>query len=498
MNKHFQRNSDRRWDPPRRAYGRIDSVELPTSGGAVALVSIDMIDADWLDRKIQNNALPALTDSKTPAAWRGFPSGKASNPFEGAPLFRLEMELLIQGSWFGMPGLSAMYGPLLDIELAHLETAWLELDISLPMDHASKESTANIYPALFSDPRPVVAKGKLVSVAQGKALSDVFSLAQLPAISTGYLVALISKAKADSLAAYDVGQGNASALMSGPSERIPTLYFDLGAGVYRNKHTTPEDLRFCFTNEPMIILSHWDADHWAGAYATSIYDGYPALRQTWVAPLQEVGPTHVAFAYDVLMNGGRFFTYNPLKDTVGVSHLTPNIAVRVAVGTGADRNGSGIVLAVENQATSNGSRSWILTGDCEYKFFMSALAPADPVAIVVPHHGADLHGGSKAPAPVSGDEYKRLVYSFGPNNRHGKSNVQHPTGEGVTAHSSWDHGAWKTKKIGSMMPGADVLATAEHTAKPQRGGVILGWDSRPVPMPPPCHGHHCTTDLNQS
>jgi len=287
--------------------------------------------------------------------------------------------------------------------------------------------------------------------------------------------------------------------MSNPVEPFPTLYFDLGAGVYRNKHTTPADLKFCFTKQPTIILSHWDTDHWTGAYAASVSCGHVALKQTWVAPLQKVGPSHLAFALDVLSNGGEFFIYKPQKRKVSFKCLTPNVVVRIAAGTGADRNGSGIVLAVENSATRNGARSWILTGDCEYKFFIPALTSVAPVAIVAPHHGATLHGGSVSPSPVATDNYKRLIYSFGPNNRHGKSGVQHPTSGGMSAHELWNHGKWTTGKIGHVTPGADILATSDQSPTPTRGGALVGWDTLPAtPAPQPCHGSECTTKLQKS
>lgn len=442
----------------------------------------------------------SMTDHISRArAWAQFNPGCTNSPFKKAPLFRLEVELSNHESWFGMTGLRRLHDTEPDTETARLENLWLELNLSPTNSKSNGEKLADLYPTLFSDPVPVSVEGKLVSAAKGKSLADIFSLGHLPEISTEQLLKLLSKATARNLAVYDVGQGNANALI-GDGCGFPTLYFDLGAGVYRNKHTTPNDLRFCFTEKPPIILSHWDADHWAGTYATSVGGEYPALKQLWIAPLQEVGPIHIAFAHDVLESKGEFFTSTTLENNIGISTLTsdPNITVHFTLGTGADRNNSGIVLAVVNNSHPSGPRSWILTGDCEYKFFMPALSPADPVAIVVPHHGADLRGGSKAPPPVSTDTYKRLVYSFGANNSQGKTNVQHPTGEGVTAHSSWNHGGWVTGKIGWTMPNGDVLATTEHKNAPFRGGCLVGWSSSPVTRCPPCGGHLCTAELKQS
>ena len=108
---------------------------------------------------------------------------------------------------------------------------------------------------------------------------------------------------AEYLAVYDVGQGNANALLN--EYLIPEMYFDPVRLFMVIKNST-QNLVFCFTNNPAIILSHWDADHWAGTYATMVGKTYPAMNRTWIAPLQKVGAIQLAFAWDVITNGGAF------------------------------------------------------------------------------------------------------------------------------------------------------------------------------------------------
>jgi hypothetical protein len=116
----------------------------------------------------------------------------------------------------------------------------------------------------------------------------------------------------------------------------------------------------------------------------------------------------------------------------------------LALGTGNGRNDTGIVAVVENRNLSP-SRTWLLTGDCNYTHIEPSLAPKNPIAVVVPHHGANLNGGTAAPKPFRGvNEYCRLLYSFGPDNAHGATGVRHPTLNTATLNigAGWDHGAW--------------------------------------------------------
>lgn len=506
MNTHFHRNAHPNEERPvthmpTRAYARFDHLEVDARAGSI-LLAFDLVDAQWLDLEGQQEP---LLDAERPDAaakawseWKRLAPYGARNPFEAMPIYRLEFELHHGHSLFGLPPLpSANDSRALSNAAADLEQMWFELEIN--NQRGPGFMLAQLYPGLFASPRPAFVKGKMPSSRKNKGLSAIFSLTHLPTISTTKLEDELSKASADLLAVYDVGQGNANALLSTKRYRepgVPTHYYDLGAGVYRNKHTTPHPLAFCFTKKPSIILSHWDADHWAGAYAVTVNNAYPALRCKWIAPLQAVGPLHIAFAIDVISNGGEFLIYTPHPGEIGNATLSPYRRIRFMLGNGRDRNGTGIVLAVE-EPDNVPARSWLLTGDCDYLHFVKELKPLPPVGLVAPHHGANLDSKSPVPTPPGGVTYKRLAYSFGPGNKHGT--VQHPTSQGVTLHNSadWDHNYWNLVTPGFPTAGGDVLTTCEHAPGTSRGGALIGWDKPPTGFLAPCPGL-CSAPLNQS
>ena len=508
MNPHFQR--DAKWDAqlPSRTFARVDHVVPPEPGSSTVLWALDAIDADWLTYVGQSDPRFNLDDPDgVTAAWLmsgsgGRGVGQQQSPFEKAPLYRIEIDFPLGSTPLGLP-VAPDYQDVGSAQggLGALERAWFELRVSRD---ANGGSAALVYPGLFAQPVSAYVTGKMPSVQQGRALSGIFSLGNLPTISTAQLAQRLATSGADYLSAYDVGQGNCNALLQASRvNALPSMYYDLGAGVYRNQHTTPSPLVFCFTRSPPIVLSHWDADHWAGAYANSVSGTYPALAQTWYAPLQSPGPVHIAFAHDVVAHGGVIYTYSPAPTTVGAVPLSLARQLRFAVGTGSDRNNTGIVLAIEDIGLTP-PRSWLLTGDCDYTFFVPHLAPLPPVALVVPHHGATLSPRSLAPAPVTPSFYRRIIYSFGAGNLHGKTNAQHPTPAGVQLHvgAGWQHGAWSPFAPGSRIAGADVLETEIHgsagVGAAQLGGCVVEWSIKPPIIPPPCGLRLCSTAVTRS
>jgi len=500
MNPHFRGYEYLPQPNLHRAYARLDHIETQAASGHF-LLAFDLVDADWLDNQGAQNRIFDMDHperrSKAWKKWEKKPRHNAQNPFDTMPVFRLELEVRHGESldeFFRLPDpLNDRFRLLERVDF--LEKSWFEFEVF--NDKQPDSSQADLYASMFTPSAPVYIKGKMPSHQKGTALTGIFSLTHLPKLPKKDFEDLLSDKEADLLAVYDVGQGNANAILS--EGRIPTLYYDLGAGVYRNQRTTPYPLAFCFTAKPPIVLSHWDADHWAGAYAFVVGDKYPALERTWIAPDQTVGPVHVAFAYDVLINGGKFFIYSASIGDVGIAPLLDDRQIKFTLGKGPDRNDTGIVLAVE-EINHRPHRSWLLTGDCDYLYFVNELHPNSPVGIVVPHHGADLDPRTLVPTPPTGANYKRLIYSFGPNNRHGGTKVRHPTDQGMAIHNSvdWDHNNWNKSKPGESVPGGDVLATCEHQAGGYRGGVLVGWDGPPILLDAPCGSSLCKTPLTQA
>jgi hypothetical protein len=160
----------------------------------------------------------------------------------------------------------------------------------------------------------------------------------------------------------------------------------------------------------------------------------------------------------------------------------------------------GIVNSTVWASAIRPARSWILTGDCDYLHFIDELKPLPPVGMVAPHHGADLDSNSPIPKPPSNVNYKRLAYSFGPGNKHGRNAVQHPTPQGVMLHNGadWDHNHWSLVTPGFTTPGGDILATCEHAPGTSRGGALIGWSKPPMGLHAPCGGWKCSAPINQS
>lgn len=515
MNPHFKRDYPDDWRMPSRVYARLDHVELPSASvSGKMLLAFDSVDAQWLvDRARVDERFDLDKPDFALVAQAARPlqaSGPGLGPslFETVPLYRIEVEHQLGLTLFDYGHPDFVDTGRQDSGLAALEDIWFILDLFL--EGMGNASPALVYPGLFAQPRSAFVtgtalQGTMPSVQRGRALSGIFSLANLPVLATSSLQHVLSVGVADLLAVYDVGQGNSNALLEEHLGRpAPRLYYDLGAGVYRNKHTTPAVLQFCFTNRPPIVLSHWDADHWAGAFANSFGGTYPALQQNWYAPMQKVGPVHVAFAHQLISSGGTMHTYTAVPGTIGICGLATNRTLRFTLGSGTDRNNTGFVLAVEDN-TLQPRRSWLLTGDCDYVYFMGHLNPNPPVGLVAPHHGADLVGGMNAPAPVVlQNSYCRLMYSFGAGNKHGKK--RHPTAKGMQLHaaSGWHHGAWSPATPGDCVAGNDVLATEMHGfgagSGAQLGGCLIGWNQVPSPISPPCAASapSCTVSPIQS
>jgi hypothetical protein len=274
----------------------------------------------------------------------------------------------------------------------------------------------------------------------------------------------------ESLIAYDVGQGTALGLLDN-NENV-RLFFDLGAGAYGNVKTRPPQLRFCWRASPPVILSHWDSDHWAGETRDP-----DAVKATWVAPRQRnLGPTHHAFAGKIATSGRLLIWAAPAGRTRRHA-LRPGQTLTLARCTGTSRNGSGIAALVE----ASGGDAWLLTGDAGYHELGLTL-PVQLSALVVPHHGADM--GAKSIAPTRPGGYTRLLYSFGPDNTHGRTKVKHPTSAAVMHHAGrgWWHGTWPTATPAHSVAGGDVLATTENGHGQTAGhleSAASGWTAAP-------------------
>ena len=401
------------------------------------------------------------------------------DPFEPMPLLRYE--ITVRGrdaAWF--PRLRGF---------SNDESTWFRFRTT------TRESglPADVYTNLFGEPQHVNVEVEPAGDEIQRRFSSIFDMDTWPKASKPDIRGALAKTittKANFLAAFDIGQGSASALLD--DNFTPYLYHDLGAGVTRNKHTTPCPLKFCWCNNPPIVLSHWDSDHWAGALKDT-----NSLSATWIAPEQSIGPTHTAFANRILRSGGTLHIWPPALGPIVFSNRHGQ-TLNLGRCNGTNRNGSCLALRVDEPNNGN-PRQWLLTGDAGYHQLPFSL-PRDPAALVVPHHGAKMSGTHKIPHKPA--HYARLLFSFGPGNAHGYTSVRHPTQHSVNEHNAngWDLGAWMSDpRPGGRIAGGHVLATAQHRTT-HLNGCVAGWTVAPAPTPGTafCATGACTTSLDQS
>lgn len=450
---------------PKRAFARLDQTEPidPRESGE-AVFAFDSIDANWLGFGAGGDfdlAEPERGSERFAEFWNKI-SYKAwipqdATPYDPLPIYRIEIT-------------AKRDGPFWETLVGFTEEDWITLELtgtgSFPVD---------VYGAILAA-APV--KAFLLSVAhtalsERRALDKKFIDLWPDASDAAIDSALSGGGAAESLVAYDVGQGTALGLLD--SNETAGLYFDLGAGAYGNVKTRPAQLRFCWRGTaPPVVLSHWDTDHWAGELQDPL-----ASQQTWIAPRQpNLGFSHHAFAAKIAA-AGKLLIWNAAAGTQrSFPRGSQTLTLARCTGTGKNnRNGSGIAALV----TSRSGEAWVLTGDAGYHELGLAL-PHQLSAVVVPHHGADM--GQRSIPPQRPNNYARLIYSFGPDNTHGKTQVTHPTSAAVNVHANrgWQHGTWSSANPAQTVAGADVLATAQNGLGQTAGhldSAAGGWTRAP-------------------
>jgi hypothetical protein len=241
--------------------------------------------------------------------------------------------------------------------------------------------------------------------------------------------------EADAAAVYDVGQGAACALIATDH---PVMYFDLGGGCLWNASTYPKGLnKFCFCVPQLVVLSHFDRDHWCSAIKDP-----DALDQTWIVPRQPLKPTQLAFLVKLVRRAAAVHVF-----PAGQGSLSGGRAELVPC-AGQPMNDSGLAL---NFLGPDESRM-LFPADGAYDHVAGATAHV--TSLTVTHHGG--RSGSTFVPPPDGAAHGRLVYSYGPGNRY-----CHPLAKEEAEHTA--------------MWGAHSLRTATRPGG-ATGHVHLYWD----------------------
>lgn len=212
--------------------------------------------------------------------------------------------------------------------------------------------------------------------------------------------------------ALDVGQASFNLIQ--PRDPMgPNLYFDVGQPIWFHLHTVPANFNPPLDKNGIVILSHWDTDHYAfGRQHASFHDN------VWMAPLQtEVGPNAEAFA--------RQLGNNLLLVGSGKSSRHRRGA-RIIKCSAKSMNGSGLALHLRTMG-----RDILLTGDADYHE-IPGIHRLRLNGLQIPHHGGRL---SAAAVPMAVGNAPRAVASCGLPNRYG-----HPHANTIALHeaANWD------------------------------------------------------------
>lgn len=458
MNRYF---IDKEWWPgfPRRAFARMDDIEpiAPRDDDSLTFI-LDAVDADWkgFESGEDFDLDKESTIVRIEERWkRRFSGDQDTDPdtYDRVPVYRLEFTLPRGHRWFEL--------------VPRTEEPWVALELT---DNKTDVPVA-VYGGLFAPPVPAFLHSPPTAAVPSKTLNAIFDMNSWPDASAAELTGtLVPRCELEALVCFDVGQGLASALVCKCG--MPIYYFDVGCGSGRNTPTAPQRIDFCTCEQPPIILSHWDTDHWAGAKMQHLLHA-----SHWIVPRQTISTSHVLHANDILKAGGTILVVGHGAAPITWSSGLQDYDLSRCTGTG--RNGTGLALVVKDQASN---REWVLTGDAGYNL-LAQPKPGDISAMVVPHHGADMGPGS-IPFRRSGASYARLLYSFGPNNGHGPNNppVRHPVTAAVAAHTnaSWSHGAWTPATPATILAGGDVLATATHKTTHLQGAGASWTGTKPA------------------
>ncbi|MGY8681260.1 hypothetical protein Q2941_26220 [Bradyrhizobium sp. UFLA05-153] len=421
---------------PSRIYARLDDIAELAGGGSWEFL-LGGLDADWFDQS------PGI------AKLRG---NQRIGMIEVMPVFYLEFDAQLGDplNLFARTGL--------------FQSAWNDwVEIRL-----QEGLGARLYRNLYAEAEPVnIVDVRAVSAETADDLDEVHDLSDWEATDETIQSKLsrLTGSTIESLAVYDVGQGAANS--GSPSSHKPAFYFDFGGGVRSHTSTRPHSTPdLCLCADPLIVLSHWDSDHWSSGplVATS-------LTLDWIAPFQSVTSPHLTFAGSIITAGGTLLVS---KAAAGTSFSAGQLHLYRASGT--SRNDSGFTLNVDPPTT--GSR-FFFPGDADYTYV--AGKPSMSAGLTATHHGGSWKSAS-APPTATGRGRDRVVFSYGIFPSGLPNTYGHPT-----ARSTGDH----------AMAGFNRLDTPLRTAPASTGHVHLDWAGTPAPTAP-CGRHACYQNLNQA
>lgn len=341
------------------------------------------------------------------------------------------------------------------------DDAWYEV-------HVLKGGKSRLYYTLFGQSMPVKIRACGYAPANAMAkLSKIFDLTPHERTSQDIQDVLDTvTGTIDWVSVYDVGQGNANGLCD--ATETPLAYFDLGGGVGGNSSTFPTAFAdFCYVQDPPVILSHWDWDHWSSG---ALFSGAQALK--WIVPNQALGAAHSLLAAG-LHSAGLLYVW-PRN---GVPHLTSGkMTVHRCTGIGAGRNHTGLAMEVIGPG---GEDPILLTGDARYTAIPGA-ATGSFTSVIVPHHGADMSSRTVPLGPGNVPGAAHTAWSYGNGNSY-----SHPAPVTEQDHDTaqWFHSSLRLPSVDL----ATVNRVSPGPGQPAFGHIGLDWAGSALP------GHSCGT-----
>ncbi len=399
---------------PRRVYASLDSIEPEFRPNKPFRAYFESVDADWIDNgDLQRGNFSLDT-------WGSRVSIIEVPVHPTDPLGR-----------FGLHGLLS----------EDQERQWFEFEFDsqtgTPINHF-----LNLFlPSILRN-----ANIKTIGGSEGRKIDALITMDDYQDTAINTIKESLETVRGDTAMVYDVGQGNCNAICERGG--APTLYFDFGGGVLQNARTYPlGNSRFCFTNRPPIILSHWDWDHWSTSMRTAAaIPSKEATTATWIVPRQRIGAVHRTFL-------------GHLNNV----HVWPSTASHISLGSlsiykcaGPGRNHSGLVATYKPEwARGEGI---LLPGDCDYSYLPEEIGtPCKFDAIVVPHHGGAARRRHEPPRPAASSK-ARLCLSYGEGN-----SFRHPNKATLNTH---EEAGWAGKSIRET-------AARRLTSSGPRGHIIL-------------------------
>ncbi len=179
---------------------------------------------------------------------------------------------------------------------------------------------------------------------------------------------------------HNVGQGNCSTILLKNNKKF---FYDIGLTKYtkgdnKYNHFYNTVSMFNFNNYDVVILSHWDLDHYIGIITEP---GGSILEKTWISPDSITGFNASRISY-VIENFGKLIRID--SSINGQFYKKDDLVL--FKGTGSEKNDSGIILGIDN-----GTNNLIAMGDVSYKHALAVSKFFNDINyLAVPHHGADI------------------------------------------------------------------------------------------------------------